>query len=76
MAINQKTQEAIESIHNGTLATTLRSTMKYVATGIGLGAIIGIGIATFTGKSRWMVGFGSAIAGGSIGYLISPKEKK
>lgn len=73
--MDTKTQQAVEAIHNGTLAQTVKKNMKYAFTGIAVGAAIGIVTATLTGKCRFCFGFWGAVAGGSVGYLSAPKEK-
>lgn len=72
---DEKTQQAIESITDGTLASGIKKNMKYATTGMILGGIIGIGIATFTGRCRLCLGFWGAVAGGGIGYLTSKPEE-
>ena len=76
MAIDKKTREAIERIHDGTLASQLKSNLRFVTSGVCIGVIIGVVVATFTGGNR--IGYGAlgAIAGGGMGYLTAPKAKK
>jgi uncharacterized protein YcfJ len=76
MPFDKKTQEVAEAITNGTLASQLKKNMKFTTTGMVLGAVIGIGIATFTGKCRLCFGFWGAIGGGAIGYFSAPKKKE
>lgn len=67
--INQKVSDLV----TGNLTTRLQNNSKYIATGILIGAAIGFGIATLTGKCRLCLPFWGAMIGGSSGYLISQK---
>ncbi len=69
--LDDKTQKAVEDIYNGTLAQRINNNMKYSLTGILIGAIIGIGVATLMGKSRMTFGLGGALIGGGLGYLTA-----
>lgn len=73
--LDEKTQAAIEHIANGTLASQIKKNMKFATTGMILGAIAGIGVATFTGRCRLCLGFWGAALGGGIGYITAPKAK-
>ena len=74
--IEEEVQEAIEKISDGTLASQIKKNMKFATTGMILGAIVGIGVATFTGRCRLCLGFWGALAGGGIGYITLGKPKE
>ena len=69
--MDEKTQEAIEKIADGSLAAGIKKNMKYSTTGIAVGAIVGIVIATFMGKSRIVYGVVGAIGGGVLGRVCA-----
>lgn len=71
--MEDEVQEAIQKITDGTLASQIKKNMKFATTGMILGGVIGIGIASFTGRCRLCFGFWGALAGGGIGYLTSGK---
>ena len=73
---DEKTQEAIERIADGSLASGIKKNMKFATTGMILGAIVGIGVATFTGKCLLCLGFWGALAGGGLGYITAGNKKK
>ncbi|KKS77429.1 MAG: hypothetical protein UV51_C0007G0027 [Candidatus Woesebacteria bacterium GW2011_GWC1_42_9] len=73
--MEEEVQKTVEAIHNGTLADTLKQNMKYTITGIAVGIVAGILAATVLGKCRLCFGFWGAVGGGSIGYIISTKNK-
>lgn len=73
--MDNKTQETVEAIHNGTLADTIKKNMKNTITGIAIGTALGIVTATLMGKCRLCFGIWGAVAGGSIGYLAGNRDK-
>ena len=75
MSLDEKTQKAIATITDGTLASTIKTNMRYAATGGAIGAALGIGIATFMNKGRIAFGLGGAVMGAGFGYSIAPKQE-
>lgn len=74
--MDEETRQRMEQIYSGNLATSLKNNTKYAMTGVFVGLAIGVIVASFTGKSRLTLGLLGAVAGGSVGYIISPSEKK
>lgn len=73
-AIDDKTQQAINSIYSGSLANNIKSNMRFVFYGVLFGAAAGIVVATFTGNCRLCFGFWGGLAGGVVGYTTAPKQ--
>lgn len=74
--ITEETQEIIESISDGSLAKKMQMKMNYITKGAGLGAIIGIGIASIFGGSRVMYGIAGLAVGAGLGRISVPSKKK
>lgn len=72
----EKVKETIQRISDGTLASQIKKNMKFSTTGIALGAIAGIAIASFSGGSRLGYGLGGAIVGGFLGRSFATTEEK
>lgn len=72
--LDKDTLATIEGLHDGSLAQSLMSNSKYMLTGMFIGAVGGILIAGLTGKSKMLFAIGTGVMGGSIGYLMAPKE--
>ena len=72
--MDAETQAAIDGIYNGTLAYSIKKNAKYALTGIAIGMIAGVMVAGLMGKGKLMFGLAGAVAGGSLGYIITPKK--
>mgnify|MGYP001582167365 FL=1 len=76
MSQDEKLQQAVEGIYNGTLADNIKQNIKYASTGIAIGAFAGLLFASFAGKCRICFAFWGSIAGGGIGYLAALPKKQ
>lgn len=74
--MDKETLAAIENINSGSLAQKIKQNTKYTATGVAIGAVAGFLIASLAGKGQLLFSGIGALAGGSIGYLTSPKKRK
>ena len=71
----EEINEITQGITSGSLASKLKSRSSYSLNGIGIGAILGFMVATFTGKSKLLYMIGGAAVGGAGGYLMGNKLK-
>lgn len=74
--MDEKTTAVMEDLYNGNLATKMKNNLKYAATGAFIGLATGIIVASLCGKSRLAFGLLGAVAGGSVGYIVSPSKKQ
>ena len=73
--MDEKTKQAIESIQNGTLATSINKNMRFSLTGIAVGWALGMVIGAMSGQNKFLFGITGAIAGGAIGKFTASKIK-
>ena len=73
--MDEKTQEIIAGIHDGTLAERMKMNMKFVTWGVVIGVVVGIVVAPMFGQGRFLMALGGAAVGGMVGGITSPKQK-
>lgn len=73
--MDEETQQAVEDIMSGNLAQRIKDNTKYALTGFAIGAVLGIVIATLTGKCRIYFGLAGGLAGGITGAIISKNKQ-
>lgn len=72
---DDKINQTVADMVSGNLVNTLKKNGKYITTGILIGAVVGFGIATLTGKCKFCLPFWGALIGGSSGYLLAHKTQ-
>lgn len=65
---------AAEGLYDGSLAKSIMRNSKYALTGFAIGALAGVVISMFTGKSRLLFAIAGGTVGGGIGYIATPDE--
>lgn len=73
---DKEVNKAVEDVMNGKLAQRIKDNSKYATTGILIGAVAGIVIATFIGKCRICYGVTGGLLGGVTGLVISKRKNK
>ena len=71
----KEVRTAVEALYSGRLAKDIKSNASYALTGMAIGAVVGMIVASFAGKSRLLFGMGGAVVFGGAGYLISSKKE-
>lgn len=69
----EEVSQIVQGVYSGSLANKLKNNSSYSLTGIGVGAIGGMILASFFGKSKLIWGLGGAVIGGAGGYFMSNK---
>lgn len=69
-----KLQGAVEGIYYGDIAGKISKNMKYALSGVAIGTLAGVLIASIFGKNKLVFGLGGAALAGTVGYLSTPKK--
>ena len=65
--------DKVEALVTGSLVENIKNNMRYTITGIVLGAVTGVVVATFFNKNRMIFALIGAASFGASGYLMKPK---
>lgn len=74
--MEEQVQKKAEAILAGDMAGKIKDRIQWASAGLLIGAGIGFVVAALTGKCRLCFAFWGALAGGTAGYITSPKKEK
>ena len=72
----EKLEEAVQSIYSGSMSAKIKKNASYAITGMFIGGVAGMMIASFIGQSKMLGIVAGASVSGLGGYLISNSSKK
>lgn len=73
---NKELEEAVQSVYSGSLSAKIKKNTSYAMTGMFIGGIVGMMVASFLGQSKLLGIAVGATASGLGGYLISNSKKE
>ncbi len=72
---DKKLEEAVQAMYSGSLGAKIKKNSSYVITGMFIGGVAGLMIASFMGKSKlWGAVIGAGVSGIG-GYIVSNNTK-
>lgn len=72
----EEINEAVQGMYSGSLSARIKKNASYAITGMFVGGVVGMMVASFMGKPKWMgIVAGAAIAG-TGGYLMSNNKEE
>lgn len=74
--MDEEVKQTILNLYNGNIAAAIKKNAQYAWSGAMIGAVAGVLIASFMGKSKLLCALGGAAIGGAAGYIASPTDKK
>ena len=75
---DKELEDAVQGIYSGSLSAKIKKNASYAIGGMFVGGVIGMMIASFIGKPKWMgIVVGAAVAGvGGYGLANRKEEEK
>lgn len=72
----EKLEEAVQGIYSGSISAKIKKNSSYAITGMFIGGVVGMMIASFMGQSKLVgIAVGASVSGLG-GYLIANGSKK